>query len=201
MKFIKKIFWVIIIIGFVILSIRFFSGNEDSWLCVDGQWVRHGNPDGAMPITKCGNDAVATSSVNKIYVTQCGEYDKKEIQFGGNPNSGERASKIYADISDNDCKRELGLSGRSELAGSEGMIFVFEKVGKYGFWMKDMKFPIDIIWITEDFFVSGIVGNFSPEDYPKVLGNNYLAKYVLEVPTGFAEKNNIKAGDKIEFVN
>ncbi|MFA6430598.1 MAG: DUF192 domain-containing protein [Candidatus Paceibacterota bacterium] len=192
MKILKKIFWVIIIIGFVILSIRFFSGNEDSWLCVNGQWIRHGNPDGAMPTTKCGDDTIATPSVNKIYVTQCGEYDKKEINFG--------EIKVFADVSDNNCKRELGLSGRSGLEEDGGMIFVFEQVGKYGFWMKDMKFSIDIIWITEDFFVSGIVGNFSPEDYPKVLGGDYVAKYVLEVPTGFAEKNNIKVGDKVEFV-
>jgi len=191
MKTLKKIFWVIIIIGFIILSIRFFSGNEDSWLCVNGQWIRHGNPEGAMPTTKCGDEVVATSSVNKIYVTQCGEYDKKEIKIGG--------INISADIADDNCKMELGLSGRSGLESNEGMIFVFEKVGNYGFWMKDMKFPIDIIWIGEDFSVSGIVGNFSPEDYPKVLGNNYLAKYVLEVQTGFAEKNNLKPGDKIGF--
>jgi len=192
MKILKKIFWVIIIIGFIILSIRFFSGNEDSWLCENGQWIRHGNPDGEMPTTKCGNDVVATSSVNKIYVTQCGEYDKKEINFG--------EIKVFADVADNNCKVELGLSGRSALEDEGGMIFVFEQVGKYGFWMKDMKFSIDIIWITEDFFVSGIVGNFSPEDYPKVLGGDYVAKYVLEVPTGFAEKNNIKVGDKVEFL-
>jgi uncharacterized membrane protein (UPF0127 family) len=190
MKTLKKIFWVIIIIGFIILSIRFFSGDEDSWICNNGEWVKHGNPKGDMPLGNC-DGAVATTTAEKIYVTQCGEYDKKEIKIG--------RINIYADVSDNDCKRELGLSGRSGLESNEGMIFIFEKVGKYGFWMKDMKFSIDIIWIGEDFSVSGIVGNFSPEDYPKVLGNNYLAKYVLEVPTGFAEKNNIKVGDKIEF--
>lgn len=191
MKTIKKILWVIIIIGFIILSIRFFSDDEDFWICNNGEWVKHGNPKKEMPVGNCG-DVVATTTAEKIYVTKCGEYEKKEIKIGG--------INIFADISDDDCKRELGLSGRSGLSSNEAMFFIFEKVGKYGFWMKDMKFPIDIIWITEDFSISGVVGNFSPEDYPKVLGSDYVAKYVLEIPTGFAEKNNVKLGDKIEFV-
>jgi len=46
--------------------------------------------------------------------------------------------------------QEKGLSGRSGLKDDEGMLFVFEKPDKYSFWMKDMNFPIDIIWMGED---------------------------------------------------
>jgi len=172
------------------MSIRFFSGSEDYWICENGTWVKHGNPSVEMPIGNCGN-IVEKKSESKIYVTQCGEYAKKEIKIGD--------KNISVDFSDTDCKRTLGLSGRESLIKDEGMLFAFEKQGNYGFWMKDMKFPIDIIWIKEDFSVSGIVGNFSPEDYPKVLGNNYLAKYVLEVPTGFSAENNIKVGNIISI--
>src|SRR3989344_5449421 len=92
-----------------------------------------------------------------------------------------------------------GLSGRNELKEDEGMLFVFEKSGKYSFWMKDMKFPIDIIWIGEDLYVLYIKKDTRPESYPETFGPDKNSKYVLEVVSGFAEKNNLKEGDEVEF--
>lgn len=60
------------------------------------------------------------------------------------------AKKIKAEVVDNEEARMKGLSGRDNLADDEGMFFVFEKSDIYPFWMKDMKFAIDIIWIMED---------------------------------------------------
>lgn len=45
--------------------------------------------------------------------------------------------------------RQKGLSGRTGLKDNEGMLFIFPKPGHYGFWMKEMNFPIDIVWIKE----------------------------------------------------
>ncbi len=125
------------------------------------------------------------------YATSCGIYDKKEIIIAEN--------KIKVDVADNDCKRELGLSGRENLANDKGMLFVFEKVGNYGFWMKDMKFSIDILWLNDSFKVVGIEKNVAISTFPEIFGQNYFAKYVLELPAGFSIKNNIKIGDKIIF--
>ena len=79
------------------------------------------------------------------------------------------------------------------------MIFVFEKVGNYGFWMKDMNFPLDILWINDNFKVVGIEKNLATSTYPKSFGSKYKAMYVLEISAGYSNKNNIKIGDKIIF--
>ncbi|MFH0905307.1 MAG: hypothetical protein V1826_01115 [bacterium] len=48
------IFLVLIVVaGLLLIGLRFFSGDEDTWLCSGGQWVKHGNPSAPMPTTKC----------------------------------------------------------------------------------------------------------------------------------------------------
>jgi len=126
----------------------------------------------------------------EIYETVCGSYQKGEVKIG--------SKLLSVDISDTECKRNLGLSGRTDL-NDGGMIFVFEKLGNYGFWMKDMNFPIDILWINNEFKITGIEKNVSPDTYPQSFGSKYKAMYVLEASAGYSDKNNIKVGDKIIF--
>jgi uncharacterized protein len=96
--------------------------------------------------------------------------------------------------------RTLGLSGRESLPENTGMLFVFPENGEHLFWMKDMKFSIDIIWISEDGRVVYIKENAAPESFPEVFKPEGNARYVLEVPAGFAAKNNIKTDSGVEFV-
>ena len=105
---------------------------------------------------------------------------------------------LFVNIADNDCKTKLGLSGSTGLNG-EGMFFVLKKVGNYGFWMKNMNFPLDILWINDNFEIVGIEKSLLPSTYPNSFGQKYFAKYVLEVSAGYCDKNNIKVGDKIIF--
>lgn len=95
--------------------------------------------------------------------------------------------------------QQQGLSGRSELKENEGMLFIFAQPDKYPFWMKDMNFAIDIIWIDKDMKVVYIKKDAFPESYPENFLPAEKAKYVLEVPSGFSEKNNLKIGDSIVF--
>ncbi len=130
-------------------------------------------------------------SVEK-YSDLCGMYDKKNILVGGNI--------IEAYISDTDCKRGLGLSGREMLKDHEGMIFIFDTVGSHGFWMKDMKFPIDILWLDDGLSLIGIEKTVATSTYPEIFGQNYPSRYVLELPAGYSEENNVKVGNKIIFL-
>ena len=90
-----------------------------------------------------------------------------------------------------------GLSGRETIAEGEGMLFIFENEGVYSFWMKDMNFPIDIIWINKKGEVVHIKENASPESYPISFSNSLPAIYVLEVEAGFSDKYDIKLGDTV----
>ena len=105
---------------------------------------------------------------------------------------------IAVEIADNFEKWRQGLSGREALNADEGMLFVFPDKQIRNFWMKDMNFPLDIIWIDNDKIVN-ISENLSPEG--EVPENSYSsilpANYVLEVNGGFAGKNNVKTGDNI----
>lgn len=93
-----------------------------------------------------------------------------------------------------------GLSGRSILKEDEGMLFVFDKFELHNFWMKEMNFPIDIIWLNKNFEIVYIQKNAQPESFPETFGPEKETKYVLEVIAGFCEKNNLKVGDRVEFL-
>ena len=56
---------------------------------------------------------------------------------------------VRAFIADSDVERKRGLSGRPNLVDGTGMLFVFKESGEHGIWMKDMRFPIDILWLDE----------------------------------------------------
>jgi uncharacterized membrane protein (UPF0127 family) len=110
--------------------------------------------------------------------------------------------ELKIDLALTEVDKNRGLSGRPVLNKDEGMLFVFEKPGKLSFWMKDMNFPIDIIWIGEDLKVVYIKKNATPASYPDAFQpgeNDKDAKYVLEVVAGFSDKYNLKIGDLAEF--
>lgn len=106
---------------------------------------------------------------------------------------------IKVDLAITPSEHEQGLSGRPGLKDDEGMLFVFLQVGKHLFWMKDMFFSIDMIWLGADMKVIYIKKDATPASYPTTFGPNQDAKYVLEVISGFSDKNNLKVGDKMEF--
>jgi hypothetical protein len=96
--------------------------------------------------------------------------------------------------------QEKGLSGRKEIKENEGMLFVFENSGNYSFWMKDMNFPIDIIWLNEQKEVVFFKENVSPSTFPETFSPDKDSKYVLEVIAGFSQKNNLKIGERAQFI-
>ena len=107
--------------------------------------------------------------------------------------------EISAEIADTDAKRAQGLSGRETLGEYEGMLFVFPRADYYGFWMKDMRFPIDIVWIGEDMRIVGITKNVSPETFPEVFRPPLPARYVLETKSGLADTRAIEIGESISL--
>lgn len=102
---------------------------------------------------------------------------------------------IFVEIADNDRLRKKGLSGRNYLEEDGGLFFVFEEVGQHGIWMKDMNFSIDIIWFNEHKEVIYIEQDIRPNSFPIIFGTDVESLFVLEVPAGFVNMNNIKKGD------
>ncbi len=104
-------------------------------------------------------------------------------------------TSVRVDIADTPEARGRGLSGRESLAQDAGMLFVFPQDGYHGFWMKDMNFPIDIIWLSGEGRVVDMAESVAPESYPASFQPRVAARYVLEVNAGFAKAHNIAIGD------
>ena len=111
------------------------------------------------------------------------------------PNGAVLSAEVVSGIGD----RMRGLSNREYLSYNEAMLFVFPDVGMHGIWMKDMRFPIDIIWLDEQQMVITIESNVSPDSYPKVFNPVTPAKYVVEVNAGWAMQNEVEIKTKLNF--
>ena len=98
-----------------------------------------------------------------------------------------------------DADKERGLGGRASLPANQGMLFVFDQPASEGIWMKDMQFSIDIISLDAHFAVVHIESNVSPLTYPKAFVSPLSTKYIIESNAGYAQKNNIKVGDVLDF--
>lgn len=106
--------------------------------------------------------------------------------------------KIKIEIADTEIKRATGLSGRKNLCESCGMLFIFDKPGHYGFWMKDMKFPLDFIFINGAKIVD-LKENILPSAYPNIITTKEDFDNALEVNSDYISKNEISIGQKIDI--
>lgn len=110
-----------------------------------------------------------------------------------------KGQTIRVSVADTENARGQGLSGRAGLAVDEGMLFVFPQDGKYAFWMKDMRFSIDILWLSADGGVVYMAQNVSPDTYPQDFVPNTPARYVLELPAGYVKEYTVSIGDIVRL--
>ena len=96
-------------------------------------------------------------------------------------------------------RREQGLSGRIDIPEDYGMLFVFPKEGDYGFWMKDMLVPIDIMWLSDTGTIVGIEHTVSPITYPKSFYPPFPVRYVLETRAGIASSSGWIVGTALNL--
>lgn len=148
--------------------------------------------------------AIATSkiSTNAPFLAQVlppSQRDRvKEIKIGN--------TIAQIEVADTKDKRSKGLGGRESLASNSGMLFIFPKEDKYAFWMKGLKFPLDMIWIRKNIVVD-IIKNAKPplqnqkdETLPTYLPREQV-DMVLEVNASFVDIHGIKINDVVEVIN
>lgn len=119
---------------------------------------------------------------------------------GGTVTIGEDI-RVRVDVVATPATRAQGLSGREGLAEDEGMLFLFDLPGKYQFWMKDMLFPIDIIWIREGRIVdlSVDVPPPGPDGSLPLVSPFEPADTVLEVQAGFSAAHGLRVGQPVSW--
>ena len=108
---------------------------------------------------------------------------------------------IPVEVSDTPEKRSLGLGKRDKLENGWGMLFVFEKRIPHSFWMKNMRFPIDIIWLDYQRIVE-LAENVPPPqegESPKVMEPSLPSNFVLEIESGRARALELKVGQNLSY--
>lgn len=101
------------------------------------------------------------------------------------------------EVTDSAEEQQQGLSDRERLAEDTGMLFTFRSEAERCFWMKDMNFAIDMVWVGSDRRVIYVEDNVAPDTYPETYCHE--GKYVIELNAGKAGEGGIKQGVKLDF--
>jgi uncharacterized membrane protein (UPF0127 family) len=109
---------------------------------------------------------------------------------------------VAVEIARTPAEQSLGLGNRDSLEWGRGMLFVYDETGFLSFWMKRMRFDIDIVWIRKERVVG--ISAFVPyprenPDRPATVRSPELVDTVLEVPAGYAQAHGWRRGDRVRF--
>lgn len=106
--------------------------------------------------------------------------------------------KLDIEIADNDYDVQTGLMYRNSMQDDRGMLFVFPTMQPRYFYMRNTKFPLDLIYLNKDKTIVSFQENAKPFDESS-LPSQVPAQYVLEVNAGLAEKWLLEIGDRMEY--
>ncbi|HJU13145.1 MAG TPA: DUF192 domain-containing protein [Candidatus Nitrosotalea sp.] len=177
-----------------------------AWIKTAGLWWEEGNitdqefvssvayliSSGKIQVAAGGNNTLAQDSA-----TLENNFPKGRITIDGMP--------LLVQVADTEERMVEGLQFQQPLPYTHGMIFVFEQPQVVAMWMKDMQFPLDMIWFDSSGSVIHIEKNLPPctSNSPCQVydGGGLRAKYVLEVTSGFVGKFNVTENSKMAILN
>jgi len=119
-------------------------------------------------------------------------FSRQRIHNFGNKN-------VSYEVVNTEATRQRGLSGRTSLPVDRAMLFVFDTPGEQCFWMKDMRFDLDMIWLDKGKKVVHIERAVTPSSYPASFCADMAAKYVIEVNAGMAQQAGVHVGSQLSF--
>ena len=116
------------------------------------------------------------------------------------PSGAEFTLEIAADPD----SRSRGYMGRESVGPREGMLFVFERPERHGFWMKNCLVPLDMIWLDDSRRVVDVSHSVPPcppgGECPEVRPKG-ASRYVLEIQSGAATRHGLKVGDQVVILS
>lgn len=152
---------------------------------------------------------IAILLVSLIFLGGCSltsnSYNKKIEDLSAEPanlreiNIG--TAEIMVEVAKTNAERARGLSYRDFLDTDRGMIFIFDKAAQYNFWMKDMKFPLDFIWINNDKVVEvtkNVPAPSSEKPRPVTIMPEVPVTSVIEVNAGWVESAGVLVGQQVK---
>ena len=143
----------------------------------------------------------AVAVVTNPGLLPAGEYDRTTVT-AVDADTGETLATVEVRIADTRSKRYTGLSDTDSLGANEGMLFVHDREDEYAYVMREMAFPLDIVFVDADGTVTRIhhadrpPAGTSGDDLTRYPGRG---KYVLEVPQGYTDDRGIEVGDRLRI--
>ena len=108
--------------------------------------------------------------------------------------------KFTLQIADTPAKQQLGLGQRDQLGARDGMVFVYNQPSTdLCYWMRDMHFSLDIMWLDSQRKLIYLVPDLSPATYPQAYCPSTPAQYVVEINAGLAKTLNVGLGSQIDL--
>lgn len=124
--------------------------------------------------------------------------------FRKTPTAAVKSKSFKLLVANSSKEKQIGLSNKKSLPQNYGMIFPYKTAGFYAFWMKDMKFPIDIIFIRNGRIVtihSQVQPPKAKSDYPLLYLPQEPSDTVLEINAGLSKKYEFKNGDSVRITD
>ena len=113
--------------------------------------------------------------------------------------NGTELATVDAAVSDSFPERYTGLSDTESLGPNEGMLFVHPNEGNHTYVMRDMAFPIDIVFVDADGTITTIHHAELPEEGEELHGYRGRGKYVVELPYNYTTDHGIEVGDRVQI--
>lgn len=136
-------------------------------------------------------------------LTSCSNQEDAE-RFRLRPVTMPNGKTVYVEMAIDTAEMMRGMMFRDSLAADRGMFFVHNKMGRYAYWMYQVRIPLDMIWIDQQKNVVEVLANVPPCPSTKssecpTHGGTKDAQYVLELAAGMAAKYGVTVGSKIDF--
>ena len=108
---------------------------------------------------------------------------------------------LTVEVMANNEDRAMGVMFRESLPEDRGLLFVFEQPSRYSFWMKNCRFPIDMVWLDAEQKVVHVTERAAPckKDPCPMYTPMRPALYVVEINAGQAKAEKAAVGAKVEF--
>ena len=111
--------------------------------------------------------------------------------------NGTALGAVEVRVADTYSERYTGLSNTESLGPNEGMLFVHDEEGEYAYVMRDMAFPIDIVFVDADLTITAI--HHAPTEERPYTRYRGTGKYVLEVPYEWTTDHGVAVGDRVRI--
>ncbi len=191
-----------LVVIFVLVLVALIYVAASGWKRLRGA---SDDPRYLSPSSNSASQSASQSICGTELAAQFAAHQLTQLQFGDTANNAPISSPITVEVVNTPASITQGLSGRDEI-GATGMLFIFNHAQKPSFWMREMKFDLDLIWISHNQVVE-----ITP-DVPAPQPNTPLTalplyqpqqevELVLEVPAGKAAEMGVQPGDQVKFLD